>query len=495
VLASLFVGLMFLSVASGLFGYSVLSHEAIIDTVWAPVIVPMLLRRYPRTTRAMLREAHAYAYGGSEIQDLGYYPFGNRFFSNLTHYVRSGDFVSALIEQSRNVNEYAFALGALSHYVADNTGHPLAVNRSVPALYPALKRKYGSVVTYEDDPQAHVMVEFSFDVVQVAGAGYLPKTYHNFIGFKVARGLLARAFQSTYGLKLKQHFLWGRLSLPVYREGASEVIPRMTQMVWHKKRKAILKVNPQLARTRFGYRLSPENYQGTWNGSHRRPRFFLRRWEAARARISITARVSIFLLQIMPKVGRLRTLQFKPLTPRTQAMFIRSFGVTVERYKAALAQVSHDDLAFTNRDLDTGQPTRAGAYAMADQTYSELLRRLAHRRFASVSPQLRAALLSFYHSWREPIATRGISKRRRVLLHDLEQLKAYSAGATQPVPPGGIASTPLANRPLPFVRRRIAGRVATASGFLAVGFVSVGAGIRSVILLPIFPHLPHLVLH
>ncbi len=77
-----------------------------------------------------LIKAHAYAYGGCIIQDLGYYPFGNKFFSDLTHYVRSGDFVLNLITESQDLDEYAFALGALAHYAADNNGHPIAVNRS-----------------------------------------------------------------------------------------------------------------------------------------------------------------------------------------------------------------------------------------------------------------------------------------------------------------------------------------------------------------------------
>ncbi|MGH9354880.1 MAG: zinc dependent phospholipase C family protein, partial [Terriglobia bacterium] len=143
-------------------GYSVLSHEALIDAAWDPVIVPILAARFPHATKAQLQEARAYAYGGCVIQDMGYYPFGNRFFSNLTHYVRTGGFVEALLNDSRSPDEYAFALGALSHYVADNTGHPLAVNLSVPDMYPKLRRKYGKRVTYEDDPRAHIMVEFSF---------------------------------------------------------------------------------------------------------------------------------------------------------------------------------------------------------------------------------------------------------------------------------------------------------------------------------------------
>src|SRR6185437_8705235 len=95
--------------------YAVLTHEELIDLTWQDSIVPLLLSRYPNLTPAELENARAYAYGGCVIQDLGYYPYGDRFFSNLAHYVRSGDFVVALFRNSRNANEMAFAVGALSH--------------------------------------------------------------------------------------------------------------------------------------------------------------------------------------------------------------------------------------------------------------------------------------------------------------------------------------------------------------------------------------------
>jgi hypothetical protein len=104
-----------LSLAQTFIGYSVLTHEAIVDLLWADHIKKLLLKRFPDATDDQLREAHAYAYGGSVIQDMGYYPFGNKEFSNLVHYVRSGDFVIALLHDAGDINEYAFALGALSH--------------------------------------------------------------------------------------------------------------------------------------------------------------------------------------------------------------------------------------------------------------------------------------------------------------------------------------------------------------------------------------------
>ena len=120
--------------ASPLSAYSVLSHEATIDVTWDKVLEPLLKQRFPRASADDLLRARAFAYGGSVIQDLGYYPFGNKFFSNLVHYVRSGDFVEALLREARTVDELAFALGAVAHYASDNIGHPVAVNKSVPII-------------------------------------------------------------------------------------------------------------------------------------------------------------------------------------------------------------------------------------------------------------------------------------------------------------------------------------------------------------------------
>ena len=149
------LGLLLLLSASTASAYSVLSHEAIIDSTWDSAIKPLLLKRFPAATADELKQAHAFAYGGCIIQDLGYYPFGSKFFSNLTHYIRSGDFILNLIRDSQDLTEYAFALGALSHYAADNNGHSMAVNRAVPLFYPKLELKFGKLVTYADNPPAH----------------------------------------------------------------------------------------------------------------------------------------------------------------------------------------------------------------------------------------------------------------------------------------------------------------------------------------------------
>src|SRR5437588_2743459 len=168
-------GLFVLFMAQNAHSYSVLTHEAIVDSTWDSAIKPLLLKRFPAANADDLTRAHAYAYGGCIIQDLGYYPFGSRFCSDLVHYVRSADFLHALLDESGALNEYAFALGAVSHYGADVEGHALGVNRAVPVLYPELRRKFGNEVTFGEDAPSHLKTEFGFDVLQVARGNYASK--------------------------------------------------------------------------------------------------------------------------------------------------------------------------------------------------------------------------------------------------------------------------------------------------------------------------------
>src|SRR5690348_4067481 len=221
------IGLFFLAILLAIpaqvRGYAVLSHEAIIDAAWETHIKPLLLKKFPQATEEDLSRAQAYAYGGAIIQDMGYYPYGSPFFSDLTHYIRSGDFIQALLRNAKDLPEYAFALGALAHYAADNDGHRLGTNRAVPVLYPGLRKKFGDSVAFEDNRLAHVKTEFGFDVLEIARERYAPDSYHDFIGFEVSRPVLEQAFRETYGLELKDVLVSEEKVLNSYRRDVSKL--------------------------------------------------------------------------------------------------------------------------------------------------------------------------------------------------------------------------------------------------------------------------------
>lgn len=403
--------LIILLVNNNGFSYSVLTHQAIIDTTWTTDFKPMLLKRFPGLTEEQLREARAYAYGGCIIQDMGYYPFSAGFFTDLTHYVRSGDFVENLISESQDVNEYAFALGALAHYAADNNGHPIATNQSVPIYYPKLKKKYGDVVTYVESPSAHLKAEFGFDVEQVAAGNYLPEAYHDFIGFKVAKPVLERAFFKTYGLEMKEVFSNLDLAISTYRFSVSKTIPFATKVAWETKKDEILKTSAGLTREKFVFRYTRKQYDKEFGNSYIKPTF--------------SQKLVAFFIRIIPKIGPFRTFSFKPSTPETNRLFVESFKHTVTNYKQLLSDASEGRLNLENRDFDTGKLTHLGEYPLADKTYVKLLEKLEKDDFKNVTAQSREELLSFFADTNTPSEIKKDKDKWRKTLVRLEKLKAY----------------------------------------------------------------------
>jgi hypothetical protein len=391
------------------YSYSVLTHEAIIDSLWGESIQPLIIRRFPEATAEQLREAYAHAYGGALIQDMGYYPFGSKLFTDLTHYVRSGDFIEALLAESQDINEYAFALGALSHYAADSEGHSMAVNHVVPALYPKLRAKYGDEVTYDENPTAHMRAEFGFDVLQVARGRYAPTDYRNFIGFKVSKPVLERAFKSTYALELKDVFSDLDLAIGSYRRAASAIIPKMTQVAWETKKDDIEKLAPGVAHEKFIYNITRADYEKEWGKKYDKPDF--------------EDKLLAFFFSIIPRIGPLKTLSFKPITPETERLFLKSFDMTLDQYRALLRQAKTGRIVLVNMNLDLGRPTRAGEYRLADKAYSDLVTKLHKHEFNNVTPELRKNILAFFGDRNAPIATKKDSGDWRKIRLALDELK------------------------------------------------------------------------
>jgi hypothetical protein len=397
--------------------YSVLTHQAIIDAAWDDSIRPLLLKRFPSATADQLLEAHAYAYGGSIIQDMGYYPFGSKFFTDLAHYVRSGDFIESLIRESKDVNEYAFALGALAHHAADNEGHSMAVNHAVPILYPKLLAKYGSEVTYDEASAAHIKTEFGFDVLQVARGRYASEDYRDFIGFKVSKPVLERALKATYAIELKDVFTDLDLAIGTYRRASSVVIPQMARVAWETKKDEIEKLTPGMTREKFVYNLPLAGYEKEWGGQYEKPGFC----EKALA----------CFLSVIPKVGPFKALAFKPPTPEVERMFIASLDATLDRYRESLRQTQTGSLDLSNENLDTGRPTRAGEYGLADETYAKLLDKLASRDFNNATPELRENILTFYSNLNAAIATKRDKSDWRKTVRAVDKLKTMQAQVKQ----------------------------------------------------------------
>jgi hypothetical protein len=405
-----------LSAAGLLHGYSVLSHEAVVDALWDVKLRGILLERYPTATTDDLKRAHGYAYGGAIIQDLGYYPHGGIQFSDLTHYVRTGDFVAALLREAHDLDELAFALGALSHYVGDPDGHRLGTNVAEPMLYPRLRKKFGSPMTYEDNPAGHVKTEFGFDVLEVARGNFAPQAYHDFIGFYVSKELLARAIRDTYGLELTDLFSNFDLAVSSYRSTVSRLIPRATRIAWAAKSAEIQRAQPGMTQRRFVYIMNRSSYEREWGKRLQEPNLF--------------EKFLAILLKIIPPIGPLGILQLKVPTPSVEQIFMASFDRTVAQYGGQLDAARNKILDLPDKNYDVGVITPAGVYRLNDDTQAFWLHKLATKNFASVTPEMKQELLDFYKDLNAPIDTKRKPKEWRQTLAELSELKGHAAAFT-----------------------------------------------------------------
>lgn len=379
---------LFVAVASPFCdGYSVLTHEEIVDLLWNDHFVPLLKAKFPEATDADLKDAHAYAYGGSVIQDIGYYPFGNHVFSDLVHYVRSGDFVISMLSDAQNLQEYAFALGSVAHYIADIHGHPF-INLAVGMEYPNLARLYGPAVPYDVDHAAHLKTEFGFDVLQVAKGRYAPEQFHDFIGFKVAASLLERAFFDTYGLPLTDVMPREDLAINTYRRSISQILPEMTKVALLIKGDELKREIPNFNRQHFLYHLSRADYRKSWGTGFKEP--------------GPGAHIMAGIFRVLPKVGPLRAIDFKEPTPATENLYFKSVNETIDSFRSALRELAVYQFKAPNIDLDTGKPTKREEYPLTDATYRELLDELAYGRFKYMDLSLRRDLIAFYEGYGLP---------------------------------------------------------------------------------------------
>lgn len=421
---------LFTSTASTSNAYSVLSHEETLDMAWSHHIVPLLRKRYPHATPDEMRVAHSYAYGGCIIQDLGYYPFGSKEFSDLLHYARTGEFVDNLLKDADNLNEYAFALGALAHYRGDTIGHPF-VGLATAREYPHLEVRFGHFVSYYDSPTAHIRTEYGFDVVQVAQGHYVKDDYTNFIGFNVATPVLERAFKDTYGVDLKTVLKHEGLAINTYRYSVSTVIPEMTRAAVLHYDKQIQEQVPNFDRSKFVYRVNRVDYEHEWGKQYHKPGF--------------GAHVIAFIIKILPKRGPFSALKLQLPSADDQKLYLTSMQSTVNSYEKDVDELrrqstSDRTLQLKDLDFDTGKPTERGEYPLADQTYAKLLDTVTHDKKADISSDLRASLLEYYDGYHPKRRSRFYpviftNRKQRKLERNLAVLRATPTQA----PPAAVA--------------------------------------------------------
>ena len=399
--------------------YSLLTHEQLIDLTWQSSIVPLLRSRYPGITREQLEEARSYAYGGCVIQDIGYYPFGDPFASDLTHYVRSGDFVVHLFRDAKDANQLAFAVGALSHYIGDNIGHSMAVNRAVPVEFPKLGAKYGPVVAYAQDRHAHVQTEFAFDINEIAHHRFAPVHYLRHVGLNVPTQQLAAAYYETYGLsedfsKAKT----SRINVRGFRFAVRSFIPRIAYAITllHRSHMPADPVGPE------SQKLDSEVAQIAAEND----------WDKYRKKAGIGTYTLAGFIFIVPKFGPLKLAAIKGPTAATEEEYVRSVNLSTDALSSAIARLVKPHQTLPNRDLDTGSRVRPGGYRLTDDTYAKLLHRLVEDPHHTIPPGLKADIQNYYAHPEAPIDTKKNPTQWAQVQSELQTLQAMPV-SNQPI--------------------------------------------------------------
>jgi Zinc dependent phospholipase C len=439
--------------------YGVLTHQQLIDQAWKSTIAPLLLSRFPSLTPEELTRAHAYAYGGCVIQDLGYYPFSNVFFSNLTHYVRSGDFVRSLFRNAHTADEAAFAIGALAHYIGDSIGHSQATNPSVAMAFPKLEKKYGPSVNYAEGKNAHGQVEFAFDINQAAKRHLAPYDYVQHVGLDVSWSQLAAAFHETYGFPISELLGHYHNALRSYRFGARRFLPELAyaEVLLHRHSFPAETPNPQFEL--YQQRTSQLAREAEWDSYRRNP--------------GAGTHLLAGLIVILPKIGPIKMLSIKGPTVSSESLYIESVNLSTTALNLALRQLgapeppaaTATDRAITDtvrqqnaalsaaiapgqpqvaappvratltlpsslvpdRDLDTGQRVVPGGYLLTDQTYVRLLDRVTRDPAQVVPAGLKRDILDYYAGPDAPISTKRDTKKWALVQKQLQILSGMPA--------------------------------------------------------------------
>ncbi len=442
--------------------YSLLTHEQLIDLTWDQSIVPLLRSRYPDLTPAQLEQARAYAYGGCVIQDIGYYPFGDEFFSNLTHYVRTGDFVVNLFRNANDANELAFAVGALSHYIGDAVGHANATNLAVPVEFPKLRKRYGNSVNYAQGEHQHVQTEFAFDINEIAHNRLAPIHYLRHVGLDVPQRQLSLAFYQTYGLSedFTEHRS-KRINVGAYRFAVRRLIPRVAYAVTvlHRRHEPVEIQDPDLKKLQD--EIATVAVTNNWDAYRKKPGL---------GTYSLAA-----FLYVLPKVGPLKLVAVKGPTQVTESEYVHSVNHSTDALNALLRRftpppATRADVAqgaalhlprpatagtasppalgtaptekaasadprhpLKNRDLDTGNVVKPSGYPLTDDTYADLLHRLAAHPTQPIPPGVKEDVLAYYADLSLPFATKAKPEQWATVLRDLTALQSMPT-STEPVP-------------------------------------------------------------
>ena len=201
----------------------------------------------------------------------------------------------------------------------------------------------------------------------------------------------------------------------------AKVIPEMTQVALATHKPEIGREYPDAAKKEFLYHLSRADYEREFSSRYRHPGIF--------------ARILGFFIKLVP-FGPAKILGYRNPTPLTEDYYFRSMDRVLAQYHRLIEQANAANRDFPNLNLDTGYPTRKGEYALADQTYADLVQRLARDHFVHLTPAVQRNILAYFAGGEPANGSLKPSAWRKTAMA-LLQLRSAHAGApaAKPAPP------------------------------------------------------------
>ena len=127
-------------------------------------------------------------YCGALAPDMGMLPGSDRLFTDLAHYLKTGELARCLVSKANSAIETAYAWGWVTHVLAD------------AGLHPAINRASGDH-SWAESPTSHMRVEFGLDFQRL---GDQPSLGGARVRSTPGPSLLASAYMEVYGLQVDE---------------------------------------------------------------------------------------------------------------------------------------------------------------------------------------------------------------------------------------------------------------------------------------------------
>ena len=374
--------------------FSVTAHQGVVDQAWGLTLVPLIRQRFPNATDRELTEAHAYARGGS-ISPILVLSARESFVFRPAALRSHRRFRQPSVNWGQLSGRICVRLGMLGHYEAPAGIRKRPIFRC-PSSIPSSSRNTATPSPMRTHPRAPTN-----SIRCAAGRSSQRNTdlFEHSIDFKVPRDALERAFAETYGLQLNDLFDNYDIAIYTYRWGFRTIINEGTGIAWALYRKDIESNEPGVTSKEFVREISRGDFERQFGKAFLEPGYL--------------PRFVGFLGTLVPDVGPLKRLPFKPLPDSVQKLYFRAYRHASERYVHEVAAICANKAWLENINLDTGRADKSGEYAPADEAWVDLLELHDKSHFANVRDDLASDFRAHFRDRNASLAFEDSESKRQ----------------------------------------------------------------------------------